>query len=427
MAVVGRNDLAPGSLRLRDVSRSFRIVHDRNLTLKETVLRRGRGRYTERWALRNVDLDIRPGQAVGVVGENGSGKSTLLKVVAGILPPQTGEVQTAGTLASMLELGAGFHPDFNGRENVYMNGAILGLSEQEVADRFDDIVAFAELADSIDMPVRTYSSGMTMRLAFAIASHVNPQILLLDEVLAVGDEAFQRKCMGRMYEFRRSGGTLLFVSHDAGSVERICDRAILLADGAVVEDGTPADVLNTYHRRLATREGRAHETAPSTSEITGGKEWGTGRVRISRPRLEGPNGLSHDFVSGDPIAVVFDVETAEPVPQPCFGTSIWTVDGQLVWGTNTKLDAFSSDLLGGRQTVRFAIDELPLHEGRFMLQVAVISQDHSEIYHWMERCLEFNVFQQATGIGVVRITGRWSVAPSVDEPSLDPEPRQIVR
>lgn len=426
MAGSTANDLVPGSLRLRDVSRSFRIFHDRNTTLKETILRRGRSRYTERWALRHVDLDIRPGQAVGVVGENGSGKSTLLKVVAGILPPQTGQVQVAGTLASMLELGAGFHPDFNGRENVFMNGAILGLSEQEVAARFDDIVAFAELADSIDMPVRTYSSGMTMRLAFAIASHVNPQILLLDEVLAVGDEAFQRKCMGRMYEFRRSGGTLLFVSHDAGSVERICDRAILLADGAVIEDGTPGEVLNTYHRRLATREGRTHETTPSPSEITGATEWGTGRVRISRPRLEGPNGLSRDFVSGDPIAVVFDVETDEPVPQPCFGTSIWTVDGQLIWGTNTKLDSFSSDLLAGRQTVRFAVDELPLHEGRFMLQVAVISQDHSEIYHWIDRCLEFNVFQQATGIGVVRITGRWSVEPAVERHPHDPAPSQSV-
>ena len=185
--------LLPGQVRLRGVSRKFRIIHERNGTLKEALLRRRRTHYTELWALRDVDLDVAPGEALGVIGQNGAGKSTLLKLVAGILPPQSGTVETAGSVASMLELGAGFHPDFTGRENVYMNGAVLGLSERSIDARLDEIIGFAELADFIDMPVKTYSSGMLMRLAFSVASHVNPDILLLDEVLAVGDEAFQRK------------------------------------------------------------------------------------------------------------------------------------------------------------------------------------------------------------------------------------------
>ncbi|HTI34929.1 MAG TPA: ABC transporter ATP-binding protein, partial [Miltoncostaea sp.] len=243
--------LARGAISMRGVSRSYRILHDKNLTLKETALRRRRTHATERWAVRGVDLDVAPGESVAFIGQNGSGKSTVLKLLAGIIPPQEGTIAIGGSVASMLELGAGFHPDFTGRENVFMNGAIHGLSEREVANRLDAIVAFAELEEFIDMPVRTYSSGMSMRLAFAISSHVQPDVLLLDEVLAVGDEAFQRKCMGRIAEFRRGGGTLVFVSHDPSAVERVCDRAVLLADGVVVADGPPGTVLATYHRMLA--------------------------------------------------------------------------------------------------------------------------------------------------------------------------------
>lgn len=195
----------PGEVRLRGVSRKFRILSEQNATLKEVLLRRRRTVGRDLWALRDVDLDVEPGEAIGIVGENGAGKSTLLKLVAGILYPQAGTIEVGGSVASMLELGAGFHPDFTGRENVYMNGSIHGLSEREIDQRFDDIVAFSELGEFVDMPVKTYSSGMHMRLAFAVSSHLSPDILLLDEVLAVGDEAFQRKCMGRIFEFRRRG------------------------------------------------------------------------------------------------------------------------------------------------------------------------------------------------------------------------------
>ena len=258
--------MEPGHIRLRGVSRRFKVVHERNLTLKETLLRRGRGRFTELWALQDVSLDIEPGESVAIVGRNGSGKSTLLKLIAGIFPPQKGTLEVSGEVASMLELGSGFHPDFTGRENVFMNGAIHGLSEKQVRARFDSIVDFSELEEFIDLPVRTYSSGMAMRLAFSVAAHVDPDILLLDEVLAVGDEAFQKKCMRRIFDFRDAGGTLVFVSHDPHTVEMVCQRSILLNGGNVLHDGPSADVMLSYHELQAA--GHAHVGAEIAPEVT---------------------------------------------------------------------------------------------------------------------------------------------------------------
>ncbi len=257
--------IEPGRIRLRNVSRSFRVVHERNLTLKETLLRRRRADFTELWALRHVDLDITPGESVAIVGRNGAGKSTLLKMVAGIFPPQEGTLEVGGEVASMLELGAGFHPDFTGRENVFMNGAIHGMSDKVVRERFDSIVDFSEIGEFIDLPVRTYSSGMQMRLAFAVAAHVDPHILLLDEVLAVGDESFQAKCRKRVFRFRDEGGTILFVSHDADTVIQVCDRAILIDSGHILHDGPSADVIDSYHELLEA--GESHVGAYVASEV----------------------------------------------------------------------------------------------------------------------------------------------------------------
>lgn len=249
--------LTPGAIELRGVSRKFKVIHDRSATLKETLIRRKRAHYTELWALRDVSLDIAPGESVALVGRNGSGKSTLLKMLAGIIPPHAGTIRTGGSVASMLELGSGFHPDFTGRENVFMNGAIHGLSERTVNERLDEIVEFAELRDFIDMPVRTYSSGMQMRLAFAVAAHVNPDILLLDEVLAVGDAAFQGKCTARIGRFLDDGGTLVFVSHSAASVKEVCTRAILMDSGVVRADGHVNEVMSLYDTLVMSGEGHA--------------------------------------------------------------------------------------------------------------------------------------------------------------------------
>jgi ABC-type polysaccharide/polyol phosphate transport system ATPase subunit len=416
--------LEPGRIQLRGVSRHFRVLHDRNLTLKETALRRRRTTATQKWALREVDLDVEPGQSIGIIGQNGSGKSTLLKLLAGIIPPQAGTVELGGTIASMLELGAGFHPDFTGRENVYMNAAILGLSEKTVDKRFDEIVDFAEIEDFIDMPVRTYSSGMTMRLAFSISSHVRPDVLLLDEVLAVGDEAFQRKCFGRIFEFRRGGGTLVFVSHDPGAVERVCDRAILLEDGRIVDDGSTADVLATYHRRLAGDGRPAPKVVPAATEPVDAEEvddadepeveddprvWGNGEVVIRASRLIGKDGPTDRFISGEPFTIEMEIEATTPVATPIVGVGIYSVDGPLFFGTNTRLDALEIPGIESGAVVRFAIPALPLHDGRFTVQMAVVSFDESVVYHWLDRWLEFSVFPTVTGVGPVAMSGGWTV------------------
>jgi ABC-type polysaccharide/polyol phosphate transport system ATPase subunit len=401
----------PGQVRARGVSRRFRIFHERNATLKEALMRGRRGRYTELWALRDVDIDVAPGEALGVVGENGSGKSTLLKLLAGIIPPHEGSVEVGGRVASMLELGAGFHPDFTGRENVYMNAAIQGLSRRDVDARMDAIIAFSELEAFIDNPVRTYSSGMYTRLGFAVASHVDSDVLLLDEVLAVGDEAFQRKCLGRVFEYRRGGGTVVFVSHDAEAVERVCDRAVLLDHGELVAEGRPGDVLATYRQTLV-REKTPGAGQPSAQEPS--DEWGTRRVAITAVRTVGPDGESDRFASGGPLGIEIDFLARERVATPIFGVEIRAVDGTLCYGTNTRRDTYPVDSLEGTGTAAFAIDRLPLHEGRFLLTVAVTSADESEVYHWIDRRTELSVFARTGGVGLVRFEGRWSVS---EEPS----------
>ena len=226
-------EVQAGEIRARGLGRMFKIRLSQSRSLKETILRRELPRTRELWALKDVDFDIARGQTFGIVGRNGSGKSTLLKLIAGIFAPSTGQLRVAGRVGSLIEIGAGFHPEFTGVENVYLNAAIYGLKRSYVDEHLDEIIDFAELEQFKDVPVRTYSSGMYMRLGFSVAMHIQPDILLLDEVLAVGDEAFQQKCFERLSDFKRAGGTIVFVSHDPSAVERLCDRALMLEGGHV--------------------------------------------------------------------------------------------------------------------------------------------------------------------------------------------------
>lgn len=240
------------AVRIEGVSKKFRLYHERAYSLKERIVNRRKAAYEEFWALRDVSIDIGRSETVGLIGPNGSGKTTLLKMVAGIIRPTTGRIETNGRIASLLELGAGFHPDLTGRENVYMNASILGLSRKATDRHFDDIVSFAELEPFIDTQVRHYSSGMYVRLGFAVAIHVDPEILIVDEVLAVGDESFQRKCVDRIRGFQREGRTIVFVTHAVDLVEEICSRAFLLYGGELVHEGEPSEVVASYRRRLHT-------------------------------------------------------------------------------------------------------------------------------------------------------------------------------
>lgn len=237
---------AGGRIEIEDLWERYRLYHDRTYSLKEVLVRFRRARYEDLWALQGVTLRVEPGEAVGVIGANGSGKSTLLKCVARVIEPTRGSIRVGGRVSALLELGAGFHPDLTGRENIFINGAMLGMTRREVKARFDEIVAFSELEQFIDSPVRTYSSGMYMRLGFSVAVHVDPDVLLVDEVLAVGDEQFQAKCRARIAEMKARGVTILFVSHDLPRVQEVCDRAVWLDRGVVRADGPPAEVVREY-------------------------------------------------------------------------------------------------------------------------------------------------------------------------------------
>lgn len=367
-------------------------------------------------ALHDIDFTVGRGEAFGLVGGNGSGKSTLLKVVAGILKPTTGRVVVDGRLAALIELGAGFHPEISGRENVYINGAILGLSRRQVDERMDSIVAFSGLADFLDEPVKNYSSGMYVRLGFAVAVHTDPEVLLVDEVLAVGDEAFAHKCLRRIEEMLADGSTLLFVSHDLGLVEGLCDRVMWLDRGEQKLVGAPRRVVDAYRQAVAESEGQAHRDEKEEREqeaAEGGRNerrWGSGAVRILGLRLlvggvEAPEERYH-LESGE--AVTFEVRVAAegPLTDFVFGFQVSTPRGTEVWGVNTSIEGYDPGRLEGEATVRLRCPRLRLAAGEYLLDVAVHSEDGAPYDYW-SHAVAFTVTAERPGIGVYDPTHGW--------------------
>jgi ABC-type polysaccharide/polyol phosphate transport system ATPase subunit len=393
--------VTPGAIDVADVARRF-VVHARETsTLKELVLARGRTEAQEVWALRGVSLQVEPGESVGLVGRNGSGKSTLLRLVAGIIKPTRGRVAVGGRVGSLLELGAGFHPDFTGRENVFLNGSIQGLRRAEIRERFDEIVHFAELEDAIDRPVRTYSSGMYMRLGFAIAAFLEADVLLLDEVFAVGDEAFQRKCFGRIAQFKQAGGTIVFVSHDAAAVERLCTRAVLLREGEVAFDGGTHEAIARYRRQLA-------EDVDPAERSAGLREWGSGDATIDAARLLGADGVPREQVlAGEPLTLEIDVSAHAPVPPPRLHVEIRDDAGVLVAEDGAGLGELGWPAGRGPVLVRLDLPRPPLEFGRFHLRVTLEGADGSGLLHTVDDALVFVVYPDGEGRGLVRLGGTW--------------------
>jgi ABC-type polysaccharide/polyol phosphate transport system ATPase subunit len=391
-----------GEIRVEDVSRSFRVRPRDERSLKSLVLSRGRARGVDVWALRGVSFAVDPGSAVGLVGRNGSGKSTLLRVLSSIIVPTSGRVDVGGRVGTLLELGAGFHPDFTGRENVFLNGSILGLKRAYIREQLDEIVAFAELEDFIDLPVRTYSSGMYMRLGFAVAAHLAADVLLLDEVFAVGDEAFQRKCFGKIFDFKRGGGTIVFVSHDASAVERLCERTILLREGRVAFDGSTHDALTAYHRLLADERDPAEREA-------GLSEWGSGDARIADVRLCGSEGEQRaQFLSGEPLSLRLGLAAERHVPPPRLSYELRDESGRLVAGGGVDTAELGWPDGRGELTVRFDVDALPLADGRFRLALALADDESGQIYHRLAQAASFVVYPESGERGTVLLDGRWS-------------------
>jgi len=392
-------DVAAGEIVGEGIGRLFKIRLSQSRSLKESILRRELPRTRELWALRDVDFHVQPGEAFGIVGRNGSGKSTLLKLIARIFAPTTGELEVGGRVGSLIEIGAGFHPDFTGVENVYLNAAIYGIKRSYVDEHLDEILSFAELEDFAHAPVRTYSSGMYMRLGFSIAMHVNPNVLLLDEVLAVGDEAFQEKCFGRIADFKRGGGTIVFVSHDPGAVERVCDRAIMLDRGSVVEQGPAASVVRAYHRHLVS--------GPSAAAVRRDGH-ASQAYRVHEVRAVASDGTVRDrVVEGEPVTLEVWLYAEDGVE-----------DGRVTVGfrDGNEVPVGSQTVEGVRlrpgrlERLRLRFPGLPMREGRFFVDVALAGDDGAAELALAERALELSVFSnESGGSGPIRLGGSWEL------------------
>jgi ABC-2 type transport system ATP-binding protein len=352
--------VAGATISASGVGKRFQLHHRRATSLKERLLLHRRASSEEFWALRDVDLEIGDGLTVGLIGPNGSGKSTLLKVLSGILAPTTGTVAVRGRVASLLELGAGFNGELTGRENIYLNAAILGLSRKETARQFDDIVAFSELEPFIDNQVKHYSSGQYVRLGFAVAVHVDPDILLVDEVLAVGDESFQRKCLTKIAEFQDRGCTILFVTHALDLVPRICGRAVVLDHGRVLHDGDPVEATERLRTLLGT----------AADQSGGGAVLGADRPRFARIRLFDPTTGVHKghFSTGEPLAVDFDVAAPAGSPPVSVRLAVTGPADVPLWVMDSDPLTFGPD---GIVTVRFTVKELPPVKGIFAFAAAL--------------------------------------------------------
>jgi ABC-2 type transport system ATP-binding protein len=385
------------AIEIRGVAKQFRLYHEHYTSLKERVIHFGRIPYEPFWALKDIDFDVEEGSTVGLLGHNGSGKSTLLKCVAGILQPTHGEIVTRGRLAALLELGAGFNHELTGRENVYMNASILGLSKKETEKIFDEIVAFAELEKFIDMQVRHYSSGMYVRLGFAVAVNVDPDILLVDEVLSVGDEAFQRKCIERVKKFQREGRTILFVTHAPDLVRRICDRAIVLDHGEMVTDALPGEAVRTFRESMAPGE-VVEEPDDKAAQATQ-------RVHITSVTIEHPGNLVDRsyLLPDDAVTVRVRYHAAQRTDDVLFGIAIYDQNGNTLFGTNTRHLGVDVPPADGDGEVTFEFERMPLLDGTYLITLAIQSADEGAVYDWREQQYQFEVMNPSRTDGLVSL------------------------
>lgn len=438
------------AVEVRQVQKWFkrRTVKGGYTTLKTKLLAPFTGRDPQPFSVRNiqvlkgVDLLVPAGKTVGIIGQNGSGKSTLLKILTGIYAPSKGTALVRGRVSALLELGAGFHPEFSGRENIFVNGAILGLTRTEVKAKLEEIIAFAELEDFIDEPVRNYSSGMYMRLAFAVATFVDPEVLIVDEILSVGDEHFTRKSRAKMEEFKSSGRTIVLVTHDLGTVEKWCDLAAWIDDGRIAEFGDPARVVAAYRQRVAEREmvvaneesghlavGSNSEAAvepapvaesqscesvgsdapeePPPTEPVDLNRWGNQRVTITSVRLKNASGETQVFDTEDPLTVEIQYRAQPNVTDVGFGIGIHRSDGVYIYGTNTFIERIPAPVpLAPEGVVCFEAARLGLTEGNFSLDVAAHSKD-GIAYDYQKGSYSFAVRSGLRDAGVSRLPHGW--------------------
>jgi len=385
--------------------KSFRIHQQKTNSLKQLIAARGRNRFEEFIAVNDVTFDVREGEVFGIIGQNGSGKSTLLKCMAGILQPNSGTVNVYRRMGALLELGAGFHPELTGRENIFLNAAILGMGRREISGRFDEIVDFSGLHTFIDQPVKTYSSGMYVRLAFAVAINVDPQLLIVDEILAVGDVSFQRRCLEKFVEFRNEGRTIVLVTHDMGSIKNLCDRAIWLEHGTVIDAGDPADLVEAYTERMLGAD------APTSD---GSVRRGSGEIKISEVEMfvNGSATAVKRCRTSDSIVLRLHYVASKTIPQPVIGFEIESLGGATVTAPNTRDVGAVPPTMAGTGTIDVALPRVDLLPGTYDLHTSITDFNRAHIYDHVRLAMRFDVMTgkpYETG-GLVTMRPQWSMS-----------------
>ena len=409
---------APVVIDVQNAKKKFMVYYDRGATLKERILFKNRRRHEEHWVLKGISFQVRKGEAVGLIGENGCGKSTTLKMLTKILYPDEGSIKMKGRVSSLIELGAGFHPDMSGRENIYTNASIFGLKKEEIDKRLQGIIDFSELGDYIDNPVRTYSSGMYMRLAFAVAINVDADILLIDEILAVGDAAFQAKCFNKLREIKQKGTTIVIVSHSMSQIEQFCERSIWIEGGLIREQGNPIDVHQKYLRYMSEKTGTlssSHKESKGNSPDPTGKltdvaeRWGNRDITFTAVRIVNDEGKCTNLLqSGKSFSIQMDYLINRPIENLCLGIGIFRVDGLQCYGTNTMIDHHPIELKEKQGTVIFQADYNNLIESDYSLDVA-FEKAGGFPYDFCRGCLRFTVRSDIKDVGICRIKHSWLI------------------
>jgi homopolymeric O-antigen transport system ATP-binding protein len=393
---------SPLALSVNDLVKTFRVHHERANSLKQLIAAGGRNRYDEFYALRNVSFQVSEGEAFGVIGHNGSGKSTLLKCMAGILQPTAGSIHVNKRMSALLELGAGFHPELSGRDNVFLNAAILGMSRREIAKRFDEIVDFSGLEQFIDSPVKTYSSGMYVRLAFAVAINVDPEMLLIDEILAVGDVSFQQKCMEKFVQFRDEGRTIVLVTHDLGSIRRFCDRAIWLEHGVVSAEGDPVELVDNYTESMLGGQ---------TSDGVASVRRGSGPLRVDHAELLVDGAPTSVVRTGDTMSIRLHLSSPEPVSSPVITVQIARLGGAIVSAPCSRDVGNVPASISGNATVDIEMRDVSLLPGPHVVHVEINDFGRQHVYDHVQNAFQFDVM---TGIsnevdGLVTLRPTWTI------------------
>lgn len=402
------------AIEVRGVTKKFKVFYDKGSELKEKMLFWKRNKYENRTVLDNISFSVKKGEAIGLVGRNGCGKSTTLKLLTKIIYPNSGEIEMQGRVSSLIELGAGFHPDMSGRENIYTNAAIFGLKRKEIDARLDDIIAFSELEQFIDNPVRTYSSGMYTRLAFSVAINVDADILLIDEILAVGDANFQAKCFNKLREIKASGTTIVIVSHSLGQIEQICDRSIWIKDGHIEMEGMPKDVHLEYLNYMSEERMDQQEKEQIRSQQNELKQrikrYGTQDATFTEKKMIGDDGQEKTtFKTGEGMTLELDYQVKKKVVDAVFGYGIFRSDGLWVYGTNTRIDRMDNFDIDKDGHITISMPHLDLIPGQYWIDITIEFGEGNPVDYYKE-ALKFEVVSNITDVGVSRVEHSWKLS-----------------